>query len=182
MNISILETNPLALYKDSFFEDEKDENIAIGIAHLINYLYSGQNFISPIYREIEKVEYSKILNLVFEAIDYTRNHRHRGQELNDAIHFFGLDGHERIPSYVDIANMRNIRKEGVVRSHVERSACWIGSYLKDHGIDKLLLKQDSDKEVVYEKVDEELLSIIDNAVKVIEEQLEIIKNARAKLS
>ena len=182
MNISILETNPLALYKDNFFEDDKEKNIATGIAHLIHFLYSGLHFTSPIYREIEPVDFSKILKLVFEAIDYTRNNRHRVQELNDAIHYFGLDGHERIPSYVDIAMMRNIRKEGVVRAHVFNSCRWIGAYLKEHEIDKLLLKQERSTEIVFSKVDEELLSTIDNALKIIEEQLEIIKKAREKLS
>ena len=144
-------------------------------------MYSGQNFTSPIYREIETVDYSKILYLVFEAIEYARNYRHRYQELKDAIRYFGLDGHERIFSYVEIANMRSIRKEGCVRSHVLKSARWIGYYLRDHEIDKLLLRQEPSREVVIAKIDKELLSTIDEAIKTIEEKLKIIKEARAKL-
>lgn len=175
MDISILETKPLELYQSTFFHNEKDENIAKGIGHLIYFLYSGEVFPNPVYREIEKVDFDIIRNMVFEALDYARKcgPRTHNQEIDDAIHFFGLDGYERIPSYVEIAEIRNVHKVSVIESHVMRTAARIGDYFQKHHIDTMFL---------HPKTSENMIDIIDEMIASVEKMLEKVKAARERIS
>ena len=181
MDISILATQPLQLYKDSFFKSAHDEYVAKGIGYLIHYLYSGTIFPTPVFKEIKRVDFEIIRKMVFKALDYAANcgYRKHTQEIDDTRHFFGLDGHERIPSYVEIAKIRNLQKVSVVEFNVKITAARIGVYLQNNCIDIMLTDPNGSNNSM-DSLD--LLMMIDGIISDIEKMLAKVEEMRKKVA